>query len=86
MLFLFRPRIICLLPALVHQHTLLPRFKGVGLIAPAIRGNPPPAPVVTALRYFVAPLIPKTQIPDALESGTTAFLLFSSQPFFINEA
>eukprot|EP00904_Undaria_pinnatifida_P006106 jgi/Undpi1/2625/HiC_scaffold_13.g06004.m1 len=51
-----------------RKHTLLPRFKGVGLIAPAIRGNPPPAPVVTALRYFVAPLIPKTQIPDALES------------------
>ncbi|CAM9249183.1 unnamed protein product [Laminaria digitata] len=51
-----------------QQHPFLPRFKGVGLIAPAIQGNPPPAPVVAALRYFVAPLIPRTQIPDALES------------------
>ncbi|CAM9802037.1 unnamed protein product, partial [Hapterophycus canaliculatus] len=51
-----------------RQHTLLPRFKGVCLIAPAIQGNPPPAPIVATLRYLVAPLIPKRQIPDALES------------------
>lgn len=51
-----------------RQHPFLPRFKGVGLIAPAIQGNPPPAPVIAALRYLVAPIIPRRQIPDALES------------------
>ncbi|CAM9266009.1 unnamed protein product [Ectocarpus sp. 4 AP-2014] len=51
-----------------RQHALLPRFKGVCLIAPAIQGNPPPAPVVAFLRYVVAPVIPKWQIPNALES------------------
>lgn len=60
----------------VNQHPLLPRFKGVGLIAPAIKGNPPPAPVVAALRYLVAPVIPRRQIPDALESGATALFRF----------
>lgn len=54
---------------LTDQHPLLPRFKGVGLIAPAIQGNPPPAPVVFMLRYLVAPLCPRTQIPDFLDSG-----------------
>lgn len=46
------------------------------LIAPAIQGNPPPAPVVAALRYLVAPLIPKRQIPDALESGEDFLAIF----------
>lgn len=63
--------------ARVDQHALLPRFKGVGLIAPAIKGNPPPAPVVAILRYLVAPLIPRTQIPDALESGAKESRVFS---------
>ncbi|CAN0167476.1 unnamed protein product, partial [Ectocarpus sp. 13 AM-2016] len=51
-----------------RQHALLPRFKGVCLMAPAIQGNTPPAPVVAFLRYLVAPVIPKWQIPNALES------------------
>ena len=38
-------------------------------MAPAIQGNPPPKVVVTLLRYLVAPLIPRWQIPDVLESG-----------------
>lgn len=71
--------LLCLLPALVDQHPFLRRFKGVGLIAPAIQGNPPPAPVIAALRYLVAPIIPRRQIPDALESGTTASLRFLSK-------
>lgn len=56
-------------PSRSDQHPLLSRFKGAVLIAPAIQGNPPPPPVVAILRYVVAPLIPKTQIPDMLESG-----------------
>ncbi|CAM9382724.1 unnamed protein product [Ascophyllum nodosum] len=51
-----------------RQHPLLPRFKGVGLIAPAIRGNPPPSPVIFALRYCVVPFLPRTQVPNFLES------------------
>eukprot|EP00903_Cladosiphon_okamuranus_P009021 g8628.t1 len=51
-----------------RQHTLLPRFKGVCLTAPAIQGNPPPKPLVFLLRYLVAPLIPRRQIPNVLES------------------
>lgn len=73
----------CPLPSFVHQHPLLPRFKGVGLIAPAIQGNPPPAPVVAALRYLVAPIIPRRQIPDALESGTWAVIRLFSQSCFL---
>ncbi|CAM9783785.1 unnamed protein product [Pylaiella littoralis] len=51
-----------------RQHALLPRFKGLCLVAPAIKGNAPPAPVVAFLRYFVAPVIPRRQIPDLLET------------------
>eukprot|EP00752_Nemacystus_decipiens_P011419 g10140.t1 len=51
-----------------REHALLPRFKGACLMAPAIQGNPPPKPLVFLLRYTVAPLIPKRQIPDMLES------------------
>lgn len=58
------------------QHTLLPQFKGVALIAPAIQGNPPPSPVVAVLRYLVVPLIPRTQIPDMLESGEEGWVAF----------
>ncbi|CAN0278443.1 unnamed protein product, partial [Laminaria digitata] len=50
------------------KHPLLPRFKGEILIAPAIKGNPPSAMVVAALRRLVVPLIPKWQIPSCLES------------------
>eukprot|EP00903_Cladosiphon_okamuranus_P009022 g8629.t1 len=51
-----------------RQHPLLPRFKGACLTCPAIQGNPPPKPVVFLLRYLVAPLIPRWQIPNVLES------------------
>ncbi len=65
---LLPPALAALVPS-GRQHALLPRFKGVCLVAPAIQGNPPPLPVVTALRYLVVPLIPKWQIPNALETG-----------------
>ena len=51
------------------QHPLLPRFKGEVLLAPAIKGNPPPSALVSFLRYFIVPLIPRWQIPSCLESG-----------------
>lgn len=57
--------------ALRLQHPLLPRFKGQVLLAPAIKGNPPPAMLVAALRHLVVPLVPRWQIPSCLESGTT---------------
>eukprot|EP00903_Cladosiphon_okamuranus_P014574 g13516.t1 len=50
------------------NHPLLPRFKGEVLVAPAIKGNPPPSMLVAALRHFVVPLVPKWQIPSCLES------------------
>ncbi|CAM9306043.1 unnamed protein product [Discosporangium mesarthrocarpum] len=50
------------------EHPLLPRFKGAILIAPAIQGNPPPRPVVLALRYLVAPYFPRTELPNMLEA------------------
>eukprot|EP00752_Nemacystus_decipiens_P009718 g8678.t1 len=50
------------------NHPLLPRFKGQVLVAPAIKGNPPPAMLVAALRHFVVPLVPRWQIPSCLES------------------
>ncbi|CAM9968109.1 unnamed protein product [Ectocarpus sp. 6 AP-2014] len=50
------------------NHPLLPRFKGQVLLAPAIKGNPPPAMLVAALRHLVVPLVPRWQIPSCLES------------------
>ncbi|CAM9233043.1 unnamed protein product [Hapterophycus canaliculatus] len=50
------------------NHPLLPRFKGEVLLAPAIKGNPPPPMLVAALRHFVVPLVPRWQIPSCLES------------------
>jgi hypothetical protein len=44
------------------------RFAGVCLVAPAIRGNPPPKPVCWFLRYFIVPLIPQWSVPNMLES------------------
>ena len=64
------------------QHPLLPRFKGEVLFAPAIKGNPPPSLLVSFLRYFVVPLIPRWEIPSCLESGamhvSVGWLAFSS--------
>lgn len=56
-------------PCPVWQHPLLPRFKGQVLLAPAIKGNPPPPMLVAALRHLVVPLVPRWQIPSCLESG-----------------
>ncbi|KAG5175706.1 Alpha/Beta hydrolase protein [Tribonema minus] len=44
------------------------RFAGACVIAPGIKGNPPPKPVVAALRYLIAPLVPYREIPKALDS------------------
>ncbi|CAM9159700.1 unnamed protein product [Chrysoparadoxa australica] len=52
----------------LKSHQLQERFKGMCLLAPAIKGNLPPAVVVFILRHTAAKLFPKAQIPDALES------------------
>ncbi|CAM9130735.1 unnamed protein product [Discosporangium mesarthrocarpum] len=54
-----------------QDHPLLPRFRGEVLLAPAIKGNPPHPAVVGFLRLCIAPLVPRWQIPQFLETVNT---------------
>ncbi|CAN0057683.1 unnamed protein product [Scytosiphon promiscuus] len=54
------------------------RFVGVMVNCPAIIANPPKEPVLSILKYVIAPMFPARQIPKAMETVSVPELVWTS--------